>query len=306
LKVWAEGSLFMTGGGTFNVPALPGGLPAATFSPRTGIEGALGFDYRWDRSWHFVFDIRYGRSSAATRNSSGPSTTATFTTFSVPLPSRPPFSGFRVNNQTDSTTARTTQRESHFVADFMIGRDLGLGTFRPDLQFGLRIADLRAAAKVQINNQSIINSTTFYTPSVGPIEVVAQTTTTTSTTAFATWKSRFFGIGPRAAIAGGIPISGAWTFDYGGGIAGLVGHRSFKASISTGGFLNSQSGSAFVFNVDAMAALSYAFSTQYKASGGVRGDYYHSALSTFNVTTGALSNIDRVYWGPFVRLTGAF
>jgi hypothetical protein len=61
LKIWGEGSLLMTSGGAFNGPTLAGGLPLTTFSPKTGIEGALGFDYRWDRSWHFVFDIRYGR-----------------------------------------------------------------------------------------------------------------------------------------------------------------------------------------------------------------------------------------------------
>jgi hypothetical protein len=189
----------------------------------------------------------------------------------------------------------------------MIGRDLGLGAVRPDVQFGVRVADLRAAGSAQINNQSILNSTTFYSGSGGLI-VVDQTTATTTTTAFASWKSRFFGIGPRAAIAGGIPISGAWSFDYGGGIAGLVGNRTLNASVSgaTGNFATSQSGSAFVFNADAMAAVSYAFSAQFKISGGFRGDYYRAALSTFNVSTGALQNIDRLYWGPFVRLTGAF
>jgi hypothetical protein len=188
----------------------------------------------------------------------------------------------------------------------MIGRDLGLGAVRPDVQFGVRVADLRAAASSLLNNQSILNSTTFYSGTT--LNVVDQTTATTATSAFASWKSRFFGIGPRAAIAGGIPISGAWSFDYGGGIAGLFGNRTFSASISgtTGSFVTSQGGAAFVFNADAMAAVSYAISAQFKVSGGVRGDYYRAALSTFNVSTGALQNIDRLYWGPFVRLTGAF
>lgn len=307
-KIWGEGTLLNTAGGAFNGASLPG-LPASTtFSPRAGFEGALGFDYRWDRSWHFVFDIRYGKSRTTTRTT-GSSSSTIFTTFGIPLGS--PFTGytgFRVNTQADSSTARTTQRESHLVANFMIGRELGLGlgAFRPDVQFGVRIADLRAAATSQINNQSTLTSTTFYSGTT--LNIVDQTITTTGTSAFASWKSRFFGIGPRAAIAGGVPISGAWSFDYGGGIAGLIGNRTFNASVfgTAGSFAIGQSGSAFVFNADAMAALSYSFSTQFKVSGGLRGDYYRSALSSFNVSTGAISNIDRLYWGPFVRLTGAF
>jgi hypothetical protein len=41
-----------------------------------------------------------------------------------------------------------TARESHFVADLMIGRDFGLGSSTAQLQFGIRVADLTANASV--------------------------------------------------------------------------------------------------------------------------------------------------------------
>ncbi len=41
-------------------------------------------------------------------------------------------------------------------------------------------------------------------------------------------------------------------------------------------------------------------------SGGIRADFYDSALLTYNVDTGALQGLNRLYWGPFLRLTGTF
>lgn len=281
LTVWAEGALTSTGGGSFNVPALPGPTaPFISFNPKTGYEGAVGFDYRWpSQPWHFVFDFRYGKTGSATGNSS---TFKTFgTSFGVPL--------------TSATSSQATERETHLVADFMIGRDLGLGSGTAQVQAGIRIADLWASAQVQETGQR-----TFYSHF---------STVTAVQSATGNWSSRFFGAGPRLAITGGIPIVGPWSFDYGAGIAALFGDRSFNATVSNSAgpsFAASSNSAEFVFNADGWTAISYLFTPSYKLSGGIRADFYNAALTTYNVNTGGLENIDRLYWGPFLRLTGTF
>jgi hypothetical protein len=286
--IWVEGALFQTGGGNFSVPALPGlGGPFPSFSPQGGLEGAFGFDYRWpwDRPWHFVFDFRYGQSRQATAGSSSFHSTPFFFTGA----------GFVFAPNGSATSTRATEDESHLVADFMIGRDLGIGANTPELEIGIRVADLSASANMQQAGS------TFYS-SLG-----VRTTATQS--AVGSWNSGFFGAGPRVAIVGGIPIVGLWSFDYGAGIAGLIGDRSFNFGVTTStgsSFSGSSDATIFVFNADGSAALSYWLSTSAKLSAGIRADFYDSALTTYNVNTGALESLSRTYWGPFVRLTGKF
>jgi hypothetical protein len=287
---WAEGALFWTGGGSFNVPALPGlTSPYLSFNPKSGYEGAVGLDYRWpNQSWHFVFDGRYGQSRSASRSSSSFHS-------SIFHPFGTPSFGFL---QTSAGTSQATEREGHLVADFMIGRDFGLGSGTGQFQFGIRVADLWAKANVQEAGQRTFYSS-FHSPS---IITVAQTAT-------GEWTSRMFGTGPRLAFTGAIPIAGLWTFDYGAGIAELLGTRSFEASVtSTGGaptLLTTFDTTAWIFNADGSAALSYWFTRNYKLSAGVRADFYNDALTTYNVNTGGFENVNRLFWGPFIRLTGA-
>jgi hypothetical protein len=65
-----------------------------------------------------------------------------------------------------------------------------------------------------------------------------------------------------------------------------------------------------VFNADVSAALSYTFTPRAKLSAGMRFDGYWGALRTLNTnftgSTIGLHNEDRFFWGPFLRLTGAF
>jgi hypothetical protein len=287
LAIWAEGALFWTGGGSFNVPTIPGfSAPYTSFNPKVGLEGAVGFDYRWpDQPWHFVFDFRYGRTRTSTKNSSA---FRSFITF--------PFgtSGFPFLN-TATSTSIATHHESHLVADFMIGRDFGVGSNKPELLFGIRIADLRATVHVEESGQF-----TFYSSS--GVGIGTQTAT-------GNWHGRFFGVGPRLAVVGGIPISGLWSFDYGAGIAALFGDRKLDVNVTNSAgpsLAASNRNSAVVFNADGSLALSYLFTPQFKMSAGIRGDFYNAALTTYDINTGALETVSRLYWGPFVRLTGSF
>jgi hypothetical protein len=294
--VWGEGASFQTGGGGINVPSLPGlTAPFMGLSPRGGLEGAAGFDYNWAGPWHVVFDIRYGRSRTATNNSSSSSSSSFHSTT---------FLTFFSSQKSSSNSQSAWERESHLVTDFMVGRDFGLGTTTGQWQFGIRLADLSAKTWVQ---QSATTSSSFFSTYLGLFPLGSGSTSSTET-ATGAFNSRFFGVGPRLAVTGSIPIQVGWTIDYQGGVAGLIGDRSFNylVTVTPGtSFSSSNNSYGVVFNADAWAGLSYALTSQLKMTGGIRADYYADALTTYNFA-GGFTNVDRLYWGPFVRLTGKF
>lgn len=314
--IWGEGGPSWTGGNSFNIPSLPGlGAPYTSFSPPLGFEFAVGADYQpQGQPWHYIFDFRYGQSGTATSSSSGSSSSSS-TNF-VPSGFASPFSSVLLGTTTTTTTStssstQASQWERHLVADLMIGRDLGVGANKPEFQVGLRVADLHAAAQAMLTGQSVTNInalTTFY--SSGVIGTTSsQQTTSSGFWSAARWNSRFFGAGPRVAVTGGVPIKGSWSFEYSGGIAGLIGYRSFDMSVwnSNGSAFGATYGNnVVIFNADGFAAVSYSFTPHLKASVGIRADYYNSALRAYNVSGAGLADLDRVYWGPFVRLTGSF
>ena len=297
--VWGEGASFQTGGSGINVPSLPGlTAPVMGLSPKGGLEGAAGFDYNWAGPWHAVFDIRYGRSKTTTNNSSSSSSSSFHTTV---------FKTFFSSHKSSSNSQSAWERESHLVADFMVGRDFGLGTTlgttTGQWQFGIRLADLSAKAWVQ---QSGTTSSSFFSTYFGtPLGSGSTSSMETATGAF---NSRFFGAGPRLAVTGSIPIHVAWSIDYEGGVAPLIGERSFNYLVTVmpgTSFSGSHNSYGVVFNADAWAGLSYALTSQLKMTGGIRADYYLDALTTYNYA-GDFTNVDRLYWGPFLRLTGKF
>jgi hypothetical protein len=106
-----------------------------------------------------------------------------------------------------------------------------------------------------------------------------------------------------------VPFYQVWSFDYLAGVAGLFGNRTlnYNVSVNPGGAFGGEfSNYALIFNTDGWAALSYHFNPSLKLSSGIRADYYSNALLTYNPATGGLSSIDRLFWGPFLRLTGNF
>jgi hypothetical protein len=329
--VWIEGSPFWTGGGSFNIPSISTtppplfGAPYTSLNPRSGLEGAFGFDYRWDPVWHFVFDFRYGKTRTASTSSGNTSTsgpTSSTNVFFTPsqifgLPRGTLISSVVTTTTNNSSSTHTSEWESHLVTDFMAGRDIGMGANPAEFEFGIRIADLQAAAQESESTNSTTTGSvvqTFYCATHGGVAATcpsqtALTPTTSSTSAFADWSSHFFGVGPRVAITQDVPLVGSWSFDYEAGIAALFGPRSFNAngSSSTGvAFSENLSATVGVFNADGWAALSYWFTPHVRLSGGIRGDFYDAPLVTYNINTGSLQNIDRLYWGPFLRLTSSW
>jgi Legionella pneumophila major outer membrane protein precursor len=120
-------------------------------------------------------------------------------------------------------------------------------------------------------------------------------------------KSTFVGAGPRFGVQGDIPLGGQWSIDWLAGAAVLFGERAVTLTVpgvTTFGASVSDNSRA-VFNVDAQAGLSYWVTPTTKITASYRFDGYFKALKTFN-SAGNVTDIDRLYNGPMLRLTTKF
>jgi hypothetical protein len=185
-------------------------------------------------------------------------------------------------------------KEDHWLIDFGIGRDFGLGNTHAMWTLGVRVADLRSRLNTNANFVS-----------AGPAAGVST----------AQQRSTFVGAGPRLGVQGDIPLGGQWSIDWLAGAAVLFGERDVQvtSTTSTGGILLAHAAdSPAIFNVDAQAGLSYWFSPNMKFSVSYRFDEYFRALKNVTVASTNLgvngpvlvsSNIDRSFSGPMARLT---
>jgi opacity protein-like surface antigen len=262
---WIEGGAFNTGGGNF------GQFPS--IKPNWGGEGAVGFDWQPFAPMHVVGQFRYGQASK-----SGP-TSSTF--ISGPT--------------TIFNTGTQNLKEDHWLIDFGIGRDFGLGNTHAMWTLGVRVVDLRA----KLNS----NGTFLATSSGSPVSAGAFSTQE---------KSTFVGAGPRFGVQGDIPLGNQWSIDWAAGAAVLFGERTVTVTGTT--FVNA-SDSPAIFNVDAQAGLSYWFTPNVKVTASYRFDEYFRALKNITVASTTLgvngpqfvsSNLDRSFSGPMVRLTTKF
>jgi len=104
-----------------------------------------------------------------------------------------------------------------------------------------------------------------------------------------------------------------------GGIAALYGRRKVDQTVnishptvptftgpavllSGGPVAASSSSNGFVFNLDALLGLSYAINANTNLMISYRFDGYWNALRGYD-SNGNLTNLDRFYHGPMVRLT---
>ncbi len=291
--VWGEGELASVTGGSVNV-----GDPINVGKPGHGGEGAAGFDYRFAGTpWHISADVRYG--SAQSNQAFGRNGRRVIPSNSVfPLP------GTGTGAVAVGVAANGTlrEREQHGLADFAVGRDVGLGLGQSQIKVGLRIAEIDSKTSGSAN---FVAPTFFLNvfPVTGPIGAQPG--------AFSfEQKTRFVGGGPRGGIEGNIPLGYGWSIDYLGGMAALYGVRSLD--VSTGGAAANfgivnlgASDTTVVFNLDAEAGLSYWLTTSLKVTAAYRFDGYWNAFKTVN-GAGVVANEDRFYQGPTVRLTGKF
>lgn len=256
-------------------------------------EMAAGFDYRFDSSWHLSGQFRYGQGTKhKTHNPNA--------TFLVPTPTA------AVVAQAVSGTGSATRNESHWLADFMVGRDMNLGLGASQVKLGVRVASIRG--KTTGLTVWGVPITTSATTASGAPSVAAHQVSYTQ-------KSYFLGVGPRAALEGSIPLGGAWSFDYNLGVSALFGNRTVTQTFGVNGpnvnpclagcpvnLTNDDKGA--VFNFDAQPGLSYAFSQKAKLTASYRFDGYWNAMRQIDANN-TVVNANRMYQGAFLRFTFA-
>ena len=283
---WIEGGPSYLSGDPY-VPGLTN-PPFDVSAEGLGGEVAAGFDHDLDVGWHLSGQVRYGWYGPRS-NSNSP-----IAVFQIPADGGPTTTSVQGANSPD-------RKEKHWLADFMIGRDLGLGGDTPLIgRFGVRIAE--------ITGKTSGSAVWTNLPHAGPTRYQED---------YAQW-NRFFGIGPRLELDGTLPLSPRWTLQYMGGIAGLYGSRSATQGVSafevggvpttpttvvSGAPVNANaSDHALVLNADAMIGLSYAISARWSLMASYRFDGYWKALKAFD-SNGQSVNLDRFYQGVMLRLT---
>jgi major outer membrane protein len=288
LTWWVEGGLQAVDGGD---PGGVAGLPG--FITQKGASGwsiAGGVDYRLDAWWHVSAALRYGSTKSRTTNSNPGAV------FGVPT-----FDGLATSPAAVVGSNSATHQETNWAADFMVGRDIGLGLGKSQVKFGLRVAEIRGKTNGVASWQ--VPTATFGSPT----STIAHTRAYQQT-------SRFLGGGPRLALEGSAPIGGAWFVDYMAGVAALYGVQSVNQTVTIsnfGGVANCLAGcpvnfgstdDKFVFNTDAMLGLGYAFTPHAKLSLNYRVDAYFNAMRVIDANNN-VSNVNRVNHGPNLRLT---
>jgi hypothetical protein len=270
---WLEGGAQGLAGGDPHVPDLTPGFAAPLAS--WGWDVAGGFDYRFGGEWHVVGDFRYGQNRGRTGSSSPLQATS--------------------SSAVVAGTNAGTRREYNWDADFMVGRDIGIGR---DLQidFGVRVAQIRSDTNglAQWNvpsSSAVVHESFAYQQS-----------------------SAFLGAGPRLAVQGSIPFASAWSIDYEGGAAVLVSLTSLTQAVQASPAFASffcaagcpvpvgSTQTRTVFNTDAMVGLGYAITPNAKVSLNYHIDAYFDALSVVD-GAGNITKANRVYQGPSLRLT---
>jgi len=234
---WGEGGATKPSGPNVHF-GQPGGDAG---SLKLGPEAAAGFDCTFGVSpWHVSADVRYGMGQQQTRASNLRGV------FLVPSGAALPGAPSLLVPVNANGTGTITHREDHALADFAIGRDIGLGNSQ--LKLGLRIAEIEA--RTTGFGQFNVPAFAIISPPLIPRPFdFAQ-------------NSRFVGAGPRLGLDGTVPLGGGWGIDYLAGVAVLYGARSLDVNGSgavSGANVNNMGAldAAAVFNLDAQAGLSY-------------------------------------------------
>ncbi len=299
--VWAGGDPiynFYPNGGYLGLLNWPGFF---AFTPNIGWDAAAGFDYRFGNSpWHVSGEVRYGQNRISSSTAQGGSISEGAETLS------------------GSASVVGTDNETHWLADFTVGRDLGIGQDAMQVKGGVRFA--------QVTANSGVNENLTATFSGLPPQKTIGGGTTTSITASSlynnTLDSRFLGAGPVIGVQGAVPVWGALAFDYRADAAVLIGSQNValngatritESPITSAIFLftNSPFGpfvtsnTVAIFNGDIQAGFSYWVTSNVKVTASYRLDAFPGVLKTFDAAGNAVT-VNRYYQGPQLALTAKF
>jgi hypothetical protein len=293
-NVWVEGGALKLDGD----PGVAGmnNPPFDVYPKRWGWEAALGADYRSGMGWLASVQVRYAHFGS---NSASNSPIALFQDIN----------GGNIYPVQGTNTA--SRKEHRWVADFMVGRELGLGRGQHVGKFGVRVAEIRGkttglAGWDPVPGTQNINCATAPSYCGNEFRAYSQT-------------GRFIGAGPRVELSGAVPMAGPVALEYMAGVAGLYGRRSASQTVnvtnpivptatptpvmvSGGPIAASHSSYGFVFNVDALLGFSVALAQNVKLTTSYRFDGYFRALGGFD-SQGNAANLNRFYHGPMLRVT---
>lgn len=238
-------------------------VPFDTVDPLIGLGGGLGITYQPALSpWSFGVNARYGTTEKKSK--------------SLAFTSAPSTSG----------VATDKRKSSHFIVDFTVGRDMGLGLTPAgdpmlQLQAGLRFAHLED----KLDEQAIV---TF-----GPPRTLGTSV-----------KRSFTGFGPRLGVAMSMPVAASLSLDGTAGAALLYGRATEKVTLTnagavTGVFKNNKNG--WIPGIDASLAVAYALNPSAKVSLGYRVEAYFNAYSVAFPAGGDIQDKDFIVHGPYAE-----
>jgi hypothetical protein len=333
--VWIEGGWHfedVIGDADLFVPPLDAearanGLPSLTALENTlghtfGAEGSVSFQPTGSE-WVFTASARYGRSQTIRR-------IAVDTMISGPPLKQSTFQsgvfGFETVTPTYTIYADHSfrNRESHVIADFQVGKDVGIGLFGRGtdtvISFGARYAQMNAASKGHsyANPQASFSqlAITFGTFHKYGIKIPNQ-----RSAAFMERTDNLHAIGPSLSMKNttgllGTPEEGQLAFDWGVNAALLFGRQKAKTShhstvryfpsvdalptVQTNPPVNrTRSRMVTVPNIGGFAALSYRFPNA-KLSAGYRADFFFGAKDSGLETR---TTADVGFHGPFATVS---
>jgi hypothetical protein len=272
-----------------------------------------------DSDWIFSASVRYGRSHG---HKFVHQQKTQVTRFQLPK-----FFGSKYFTKSAPPSYAQTganKSESHIIADFQAGKDVGLGMFGRDgtseFGVGVRFARLTEKAQAAIYARPGI----YFVP--GTIFGSSFPTINNYHRYFATAHraATFDGVGPSISWNGSVPVAGnapdgEITVDWGANAAMLFGRQRAKAHHHTTGVYHNnsdlkyhstvvlppgaghrtQSRSVIVPNLGGFAGISFRYS-DVKMSIGYRGDFFFGAIDNGFDTRKAET---RGYYGPFASIS---
>jgi len=272
-------------------------------------------------NWVFSAAIRYGRANGAKHlhHETPGLPPEYFTLGGNPFLQYTP--AFRVfgDDQTD-------RQETHLIADFRAGKDVGLGMFGRGstsvISAGVRFAQFTSKVDTTLHARPRDHVTHKYSPGAYSVSTIARHTYTATLYS----ERNTHAVGPSLSWDASLPVAGsdngmAIAFDWGANAAFLFGRQRLKAQHQTSGHYikglasgNPVSSYApgphpvdrartvTIPNVGGFAGLSFRYADA-KLDLGYRADFFFNALDT-GIDTRKSGNIG--FYGPFACISVGF
>jgi hypothetical protein len=282
-----------------------------------GEEGKISFAPE-GTNWVFSASVRYGRSNSAKHlHHETPGLPQEYLTVGhYPFLHYTP--AVRVFGD-----AQTTSNETHLIADFMAGKDVGLGLFGSGgssvVSAGVRFAQFTSKADTTLHARPRDHVTTKYNPGKYRIYTIARHTYSAVFHA----ERNTHAIGPSLSWDASLPVAGsdngmAVTLNWGANAALLFGRQRIKGQhqtsgryvkgLASGNLVSSYAPGAHpddrartvtIPNIGGFAGLSFRYADA-KLALGYRADFFFGATDS-GIDTAKKANLG--FYGPFANVS---